>query len=67
MRWRKFRFNLATIMIVIAVLAIALAIIEPVWNRQVPIDPFDATEMLPAPPFGDKSPAKLDFRRLDNN
>lgn len=46
MQRRKVRFKLATIMIVIAVLAIALAIIEPLWNRPIRIDPFDPIEMI---------------------
>jgi hypothetical protein len=46
MQRRRFRFKLGTLMIVIAVVAVALAVMLPLWNRPPPVDPFSATEMI---------------------
>ena len=47
MRWRKVRFKIGSIMIAIAMMAVALAVIEPLWIRPSPkpIDPFDLIDM----------------------
>ena len=48
MRWRKVRFKIGSIMIVIAVLAVALAVVEALWLRPDPktFDPFDPIDMF---------------------
>ena len=71
MQWRKVRFKLATIMMVIALLAVVLAIIELLWNRshEELVDPFDAIEMIgPEPVLPDRVVPKAidprnEFRR----
>jgi hypothetical protein len=46
MRLRDVRFSIRGLMLVIAIAAVALAVILPLWNRPASIDPFDATEMI---------------------
>jgi hypothetical protein len=46
MQRRRFRFKLGTLMIAIAVAALALVVMMPLWNRHPSVDPFDATEMI---------------------
>ena len=58
MRRRRVRFTLRTMMITVAVVAVALALISTRWRSPAIIDPFDATEMLG--PGQGQSPAIID-------
>ena len=42
----RIRFTLRTMMITVAVAAIAFALISARWNRPPILDPFDAIEMI---------------------